>query len=200
MSDFTPVDQHRIHELRRAYRASFGNEDLYRLPYSDASDQLAALHDACWDFVETISNLRAQARTEITRLGVEFDYEDLAKRIKRLAAFASRAGEEAEKKRQQTSRGRRPDIARNILLRGLNDVWRTAHGDGPFPYTSGGRAGHPRRSPGFEHRPTSEEQHDAYGEGITFLQDAVKDLPGFEGSTGNSLIKAFKRAIKSTDK
>ena len=37
-------------------------------------------------------------------------------------------------------------------------------------------------------------------EGITFLQDAVKDLPGFEGSTGNSLIKAFERAIKSTDK
>lgn len=195
------IDQDRIEVLRRFYIASVETGDLdARMPFNEAADQLAALHDSSKIFIEAISHLRAQARIEITRAGGSFDYEALVNDVTRMAAITGKARKAAERKRKPNPRGVKPDIARNVFLRGLHEIWRNAHGDGPLPYTSAGKAGTSRHHPNFDQLSQSETTFDAGGEFIDFLKEAVDKLPGFEEMSGEALRKAYDRAIKRLDK
>jgi hypothetical protein len=175
------TEQNRAEELRRHYSASIKHGGLDTAsPNNDAADDVALIRDAAAGLAKAITSMGAQARIEIVRVDGEIKFNEIADEVRQLATASTVALYDLNPKRSRKRRS--PNIARNVFLRGLHQVWIDEQGDGPLQYTS------------------ATKDNEAYGPLIDFLKTSVSGLAGFENDSGDSLLKAFQRAIKAGDR
>ena len=175
------IDQNRVKMLRKTYEVSFRHGGLDKAyPLNDAADQITELRDAAHSFTKAISNMHAQARVELTRVGGDHKFDLLAGEALKVGISSKVVLKKLHA--ELVPRHRSPRIARNILLRGLEEVWRDKHGNTSLPYTS------------------ASVEAEAHGEFVEFLKASVKDLPGFELDSNDTLLQSLKRAVSARNK